>query len=62
MVKVDGVVSEIIVKVIKCGFPQGGVFSIYVNDVLVASISFINFRTVLEERKINKLICNACEI
>ena len=51
MVKVDGVVSEIIVKVIKCGFPQGGVFSIYVNDVLVASISFINFRTVLEERK-----------
>ncbi len=27
---------------------------IYVNDVLVVSISFIFFRAVLEERKINK--------
>ena len=42
--------------------PQGGVFSIYVNDVLVASISIIFFRTVLEEKKINKSICNACKM
>jgi hypothetical protein len=35
---------------------------IYVNDVLVVSISFIFFRAVLEERKINKQICNACKM
>ncbi len=45
MVKVDGV------DVVSHKYEYS---RIYVNDVLVASISFIFFRAVLEERKINK--------